>query len=185
MSGAPLPTSDRVVAHSFCSLLSSSPPQHASKLYQRGLLSYPRTESDQYDAAFNFSPLIKLQSVDGEYGAFAQRSVSVFVLALWFSAFHLDLRSDSSSSLVIRLLDGEFERPRDGKKNDKAHPPIHPTSRARLDPGDEKDVYDFVVRRFLASCSRDAKGARTTLEIKIADEEFRTSGSRGRGCPSF
>ncbi|KAL7411436.1 DNA topoisomerase [Mrakia frigida] len=142
----PLPLTTVSLQKEASKLLHLSPKEilgHASKLYQRGLLSYPRTESDQYDAAFNFSPLIKLQSVDGEYGA---------------------------------LLDGEFERPRDGKKNDKAHPPIHPTSRARLDPGDEKDVYDFVVRRFLASCSRDAKGARTTLEIKIADEEFRTSG---------
>jgi DNA topoisomerase-3 len=37
-------------------------------------------------------------------------------------------------------------------------------------------VYEFVVRRFLASCSSDAEGKTTTVEIDISEEEFSASG---------
>lgn len=67
-------TPSRVKAHASSWL--SSFLQHANKLYQRGLLSYPRTESDRYDAAYDFAPLIQNQTVDPKYGAFAQRSAS-------------------------------------------------------------------------------------------------------------
>ena len=36
--------------------------------------------------------------------------------------------------------------------------------------GNEKSIYDFVVRHFLACCSRDAQGQETTVEIDINDE---------------
>lgn len=75
-----------------------------------------------------------------------------------------------------RLIDGGFERPRNGGKNDKAHPPIHPTANASNLMGDEKRVYEYVTRRFLASCSTNALGKLTTVEIEIAGEFFSTSG---------
>lgn len=74
------------------------------------------------------------------------------------------------------LLDGEFQRPRNGRKNDKAHPPIHPTNAANNLDGDEKRVYELVTRRFLASCHRNAEGKTTTVEIDIAGEAFSASG---------
>ncbi len=37
-------------------------------------------------------------------------------------------------------------------------------------------MYDFVVRRFLACCSDDAKGELTTVEIDYGGENFHTSG---------
>jgi DNA topoisomerase-3 len=51
------------------------PSQHAEKLYQKGFLSYPRTETDQYDKAFDFATLIGKQTNDGNWGTFAQGSV--------------------------------------------------------------------------------------------------------------
>ncbi|WAQ96032.1 TOP3A-like protein [Mya arenaria] len=36
--------------------------------------------------------------------------------------------------------------------------------------GDEKRVYEFVVRHFLACCSQDAQGFETTVEIDVAEE---------------
>lgn len=75
-----------------------------------------------------------------------------------------------------RLIDGDFERPRNGRKNDKAHPPIHPTAAALNVDADERRVYEFVTRRFLASCSSDAKGKETSVEIEIAGEFFSASG---------
>lgn len=40
----------------------------------------------------------------------------------------------------------------------------------------EKKVYEFVARRFLACCSDDAKGQSTEIEIQYGDEFFHTNG---------
>jgi DNA topoisomerase-3 len=77
------------------------------------------------------------------------------------------------------LLDqGGYERPKNGKKNDKAHPPIHPVQHAGNLAGDEKKVYEFVTRRYLACCSRNAQGDSTTIEAKIAEELFTATGTQ-------
>ena len=60
----------------------SSSTQAAEKLYQKGFLSYPRTETDQYDKDFDFKPLIEKQIQDNNWGGFAQRFVSVVIFAL-------------------------------------------------------------------------------------------------------
>ncbi|QRW00673.1 DNA topoisomerase 1 [Ceratobasidium sp. AG-Ba] len=119
----------------------------AEKLYQDGFLSYPRTETDQFDPAFDFDSLIAKQTVDPEWGAFA-----------------------------TNLQNGGFQRPRDGKKNDKAHPPIHPTAHAANLQPDAKRVYEYVTRRFLACCSKDAEGFQTTVDVVVNEEEFFATG---------
>lgn len=78
---------------------------------------------------------------------------------------------------MIRLLDGEFHQPGKGKHNDFAHPPIHPTTYVSNLTGDDKKVYEFVVRRFLACCSDHATGNETTVEIKIWEETFTATGT--------
>ncbi|KAL4074090.1 DNA topoisomerase [Scleroderma citrinum] len=119
----------------------------AEKLYQQGFLSYPRTETDQYDPQFDFANLIGKQTVDPAWGRFAQG-----------------------------LQEGGFTSPRKGKNNDKAHPPIHPTAHAGNLAGDEKKVYDFITRRFLASCSKDAEGSETVVEVEYGEEQFYATG---------
>ncbi|CUA68183.1 DNA topoisomerase III [Rhizoctonia solani] len=119
----------------------------AEKLYNDGFLSYPRTETDQFDPAFDFDSLIAKQTVDPEWGAFA-----------------------------TGLQNGGFQRPRDGKKNDKAHPPIHPTAHAGNLTPEAKKVYEYVTRRFLACCSKDAEGFQTTVDVVVNDEEFYATG---------
>ncbi|KAI9571123.1 DNA topoisomerase [Boletus coccyginus] len=119
----------------------------AEKLYQQGFLSYPRTETDQYDPQFDFMTLIGKQVVDPSWGAFA-----------------------------AGLEQGGFTPPRRGKNNDKAHPPIHPTAHNANLAGDEKKVYDYIARRFLASCSKDAEGSETTVEVVYGGEEFYVTG---------
>jgi DNA topoisomerase-3 len=47
--------------------------QIAEKLYQDGFLSYPRTETDQFDPKFDLMGLIGKQTVDPEWGEFATR----------------------------------------------------------------------------------------------------------------
>jgi DNA topoisomerase III len=119
----------------------------AEALYQRGILSYPRTETDQYDNQFDFGTYIRKQTSSPDWGQFA-----------------------------TRLLDGELNKPRKGKKNDKAHPPIHPTAYAGNLVGNEKKVYEYVTRRFLASCSKDAEGFQTTITVTVNSEEFSATG---------
>lgn len=50
--------------------------QVAEKLYQQGFLSYPRTETNQYDPQFDFMTLIDKQKTDGAWGQFATGFVS-------------------------------------------------------------------------------------------------------------
>ena len=44
----------------------------AEKLYNNGLISYPRTETDQFDANFDFMSLINMQTGDPQWGQYAQ-----------------------------------------------------------------------------------------------------------------
>lgn len=37
--------------------------------------------------------------------------------------------------------------------------------------GDEKKIYEFIVRHFLAGCSKDAVGQETTVDIEISEEQ--------------
>lgn len=76
------------------------------------------------------------------------------------------------------LLDGGFRTPRAGKHNDQAHPPIHPICAAAPQAlkDEERRVFDFVVRRFLACCSEDAKGQTSEVEIQYGDEFFHAKG---------
>lgn len=129
----------------------------AESLYQRGFLSYPRTETDQYDKDFDFLALIQKQKNDRTWGTLATE------LYLSASGSHADGHL-------------QFEPPRNGRKNDKAHPPIHPTSHANDLSADEKKVYEYVTRRFLAGCATDALGEETRVEIELAGECFHTTG---------
>ncbi|ORY70161.1 DNA topoisomerase [Pseudomassariella vexata] len=122
----------------------------AEKLYNKGFISYPRTETDRFDIGMNLRDLVQKQAVDNRWGQFAQG-----------------------------LVDGGFQQPRQGRHDDKAHPPIHPIINATssvLDNDYERRVYEFVVRRFLACCSEDAKGMATDIDILYGEELFHAHG---------
>ncbi|KAI8926917.1 DNA topoisomerase [Entophlyctis helioformis] len=105
----------------------------AEALYNQGIISYPRTETDCFDDNFQLLPLIEKQTQDPQWGAYAQG-----------------------------LLNGKFTKPRKGKNNDQAHPPIHPVRGATNLQGDEKKVYDF--------------GNATVVNMDIAGELFTARG---------
>lgn len=75
------------------------------------------------------------------------------------------------------LQNGGYEKPRKGKKNDKAHPPIHPTAHVGNLAGDDKKVYEYITRRFLACCSKDAEGFQTTVDVVAGGDEFSAVGA--------
>ncbi|KAI6359889.1 hypothetical protein MCOR25_006932 [Pyricularia grisea] len=124
----------------------------AEKLYQKGFISYPRTETDRFDKGMNLRTLVQKQTQDGRWGPFAQG-----------------------------LVDGGFQQPRNGRHDDKAHPPIHPityaTGAALGEIGAEAGrVYELIVRRFLACCSEDAQGMATDIDVTYGPETFHAHG---------
>lgn len=119
----------------------------AESLYNRGLLSYPRTETDSFPDGFDFRSLITLQANGQPWSDYAQG-----------------------------LLDGRFVTPKKGKNNDHAHSPIHPTNAALDLQGHEKAIYELVTRHFLATCSADAKGAETVVDMELGGERFTCKG---------
>ena len=102
----------------------------AEKLYQKGFISYPRTETTSYTNTMDLLAFIRNFESTGNYQAYASKL----------------------------LAEDKFLRPRAGNKNDQAHPPIHPVkAAARGQMTDEEwKVYDLISRHFLASCSKDA-----------------------------
>lgn len=38
-------------------------------------------------------------------------------------------------------------------------------------------MYEYITRRFLACCSKDALGWQTTVEVKYGEEEFSATGT--------
>jgi DNA topoisomerase-3 len=68
---------------------------------------------------------------------------------------------------------------RKGNKDDNSHPPIHPVKLAdetSFQTPSEQKIYDFLVKNFLASLSRDAIADETSLEVTLGNEIFKTSG---------
>ncbi|XP_053194618.1 DNA topoisomerase 3-alpha isoform X1 [Scomber japonicus] len=120
----------------------------AEKLYTKGFISYPRTETNSFPASLALAPLVELQTHSQDWGTFAQR--------------------------VLEQPGGP--NPRQGKNSDEAHPPIHPTKFTNTLQGNEGRLYEFIVRHFLACVSQDAVGKETVVDIEIAQEKFSASG---------
>lgn len=69
----------------------------AERLYTQGLISYPRTETNIFPKELNLAPLVEQQVINQAWGDFARNLLEFGIT------------------------------PRQGKKSDQAHPPIHPT----------------------------------------------------------
>lgn len=125
----------------------------AEDLYNKGFISYPRTETDIFSRDMNLKTLCGKHTADNRWGDFATNLVE----------------------------GGAFQWPRAGRNDDKAHPPIHPITAYNGDRStDEGRLYEFVVRRFLACCSSDAVGTSTSVAISFptlpVPESFHASG---------
>lgn len=126
----------------------------AESLYQRGILSYPRTETNFFKEGFELQALINDHREHSQWGGFARRL----------------------------LDDGLFEWPKAGGKDDQAHPPIHPTKSVELNSlanDEERNVYELVSRHFLACCAKDARGSQTNITIAIPEDGGETFSATG------
>jgi len=95
----------------------------AQRLYLDALISYPRTSSQKLPPAINYEAILKNLSKAPEY-----------------------------ERLTAELLSKKELKPREGKKEDPAHPAIYPTGSLpeRVLDDSEKNIWDLIIRRFMA-----------------------------------
>jgi len=108
----------------------------AESLYQAGLISYPRTSSEKLPKDINYKRIISALGKQSKY----MKEAKI-------------------------LLQKEL-KPEEGSKTDSAHPAVYPTGEAKKISGKQQNVYDLIVRRFLACFGEPAK--RESLKIALA-----------------
>ena len=124
----------------------------AQRLYERGLSSYPRTSSQKLPKNLNFRPILQNLAKLPEYKPFAHE-----------------------------LLGKDKLKPVEGKKEDPAHPAIYPTGelpKAGELTRDEANLYDLIVRRFLALFMEPAVRESVKVIINSNNHRFILSGAR-------
>jgi len=121
----------------------------AQNLYTTGLISYPRTSSQQLPAAIGYSKILKALS-----------------------------RQKNFKELAKKLLALKSLTPNNGKKTDPAHPAIYPTGVSANMEGKPLKVYDLIVKRFFATFAEPAKRETMTVDIHVKDEPFIAKGTR-------
>src|SRR3989344_893342 len=94
----------------------------AQELYVSGLISYPRTSSQQYPESIDYRKILTDLS-----------------------------KQDFYRDLCKKLLGQGSLKPNNGKKTDPAHPAIYPTGQVTHISGSNAKIYDLIVRRFMAT----------------------------------
>lgn len=124
--------------------------EHAQQLYLAGLISYPRTSSQQLDPKLGFKNILTHLSKQKEFG-----------------------------ELCEKLLKQGKLLPRNGPKTDPAHPAIYPTGTIpeELKPRTRK-IYELIVRRFLATFGQPAVRESINVSLLVKEEIFVASGKR-------
>jgi DNA topoisomerase-1 len=120
------------------------------ELYTSGVISYPRTSSQQLPNKIGFKKILTQLGKQKEY-----------------------------SELTKKLLTKKSLMPNNGKKTDPAHPAIYPTGSVP-DLSDEREqrIYDLIVKRFMATFSDAALRETMTIDINCKDEIFIAKGTR-------
>lgn len=87
---------------------------------------------------------------------------------------------------ILKLLSNDFketkyaskDRPIEGKKEDPAHPSIYPTGEYADLTGQEKKLYDLIVKRFISCFCENAEVSRMKVTIDSKGLEFSNSTSK-------
>ncbi|MFH1332204.1 MAG: DNA topoisomerase I [archaeon] len=120
----------------------------AQELYIASFISYPRTSSSQLPSTLNFKKILSDISKQSEF-----------------------------KNLAGELLKKSNLIPNNGKKSDPAHPAIYPTGVLPEGlTGKAKDLYELIVRRFLATFADPAVRQKMNVEIDVDGEPFAVSG---------
>jgi len=123
----------------------------AQHLYINALISYPRTSSQKLPPSIGYQKILKNLS-----------------------------KASSYQKIAFKLLAQPFLKPNEGKKIDPAHPAIYPTGNLPEKPLDaaERNVYDLIVKRFLAVFGEPAIKQSVNVTVNINDYFFIYSGAR-------
>jgi len=142
-------TSLQVEAHRALGIAPARTLELAQTLYEASMISYPRTSSQKLPAKLNLKRIVEALSKNPAYEKIAK----------------------------AQLAAGTFV-PAEGKKEDPAHPAIHPTGQRGQVGEKETRLYDLIVKRFLACMGKPAK--RETLKVSLLSgtERYAASGSR-------
>ena len=121
----------------------------AEELYMNGLISYPRTDNTVYPSSLNLSSIVK------------------------------KLTASPFSKEAEFTLANMRKTPTRGKKYATDHPPIHPVDAPSTElTGNKKKIYELIVRRFLATLTKDAVSEHTKILFDISNEDFQAKGYR-------
>ncbi|OII77998.1 DNA topoisomerase family protein [Cryptosporidium andersoni] len=123
----------------------------AENLYQKGYISYPRTETNSFPESMDLKMIIREQINHQTWGRYA--------------------------SLLIS--NDKYCNPRCGNSSDESHPPIHPVKcldQSEATSAEEWKLYELITRHFLAVCSNDAIGQESVVILDIAGEQFKAKG---------
>lgn len=120
----------------------------AENLYMSGYISYPRTDNTVYPKALNLT--IALKNIMG-------------------SEFDKEINEILAQDKII---------PSRGKVSTTDHPPIYPVKPAKKKSLKKEywDVYELIVRRFLATLAPPAITSNTNAVIEIKTEDFLAKG---------
>jgi DNA topoisomerase I len=134
--------SEAYLLFGYTPMRTSSIAQH---LYLAALISYPRTGSQKLPFDIGYEMILKNLAKNREY-----------------------------TKLAGELLSKPTLTPTEGKKTDSAHPAIYPTGKLpeKTLSVPEKNVWDLVVRRFMAVFGEPAKRQTVEVFMDIGGEKF-------------
>ena len=123
----------------------------AQRLYLDALISYPRTSSQKLPPVIGYTKILNSLKQKRAYAKLAQK-----------------------------LLETEQLKPREGTKEDPAHPAIYPTGKLPEKPlgAPEKRIWDLIVRRFLAVFGEDALKESLKVHLDVNGHSFFLRGRR-------
>ncbi|MFX1486282.1 MAG: DNA topoisomerase I [Promethearchaeota archaeon] len=139
----------QIVAYSLFGYTPSRTLNIAERLYLAALISYPRTSSQKIPPSINSREILKSLARHPDY-----------------------------EKLANELLKLENLVPNQGKKDDPAHPCIHPTGNLPEKDlsGPEKNLYDLIVRRFMAIFGESAVKLSVKASIDFGEHTFSLKG---------
>ncbi|MDO5849963.1 MAG: DNA topoisomerase I [Methanobacteriaceae archaeon] len=125
---------------------------------------------------FGFSPKrtqVAAQNLyTGGYTSYPRTSSQKLPESLNLKNILLSLTKDPEFKKHIANLPKDL-KPNEGKKEDAAHPAIHPTGvlPGKLD-ADEQKIYNLIVYRFISCFGEDSKLETMKTNLNVGDEEF-------------
>jgi len=123
----------------------------AQRLYLDALISYPRTSSQKLPPIIDYKKILN-----------SLKQITAY------------------KKLASKLLEKEELKPREGAKEDPAHPAIYPTGNLPEKPLGipEKRVWDLIVRRFMAVFGEDALKESLKVHLDVNGRSFFLRGRR-------